>query len=257
MGKCHLPEGSQRHLGWVKEKSKYGICDVFLSWCTKLSLVILTILGWILQVQFQFTLLTDTLYSPLPPDLRPAPDYDQDDDCAPPKTIVAVEVQDTKNGATHYWSLDKLRWVRNLHLSVDLLTIRGSLINHQFDWLFIISQRLELMRLVYNEEVTETPTPTPSAAIEPPPLLRCLSQCPPSPSRFSLSNLIPSRLVPSYLYQSLIPFYSSFFFHCICFCIVLKLLAFFNNLSIYLLDFSFCFQYVCCIVMAPTSLFFI
>jgi hypothetical protein len=24
--------------------------------------------------------------------------------------VVAVEVQDTKNGATHYWSLEKLRW---------------------------------------------------------------------------------------------------------------------------------------------------
>lgn len=28
-----------------------------------------------------------------------------------PRTIVAVEVQDTKNGATHYWTLDKLRFV--------------------------------------------------------------------------------------------------------------------------------------------------
>ncbi|KRT82690.1 Kinesin, partial [Oryctes borbonicus] len=80
------------------------------------------------KVQFQFTLLTDTLYSPLPPDLRPAPDYDQDDDCAPPKTIVAVEVQDTKNGATHYWSLDKLR------------------------------QRLELMREMYHNEAEMSPT---------------------------------------------------------------------------------------------------
>lgn len=61
------------------------------------------------QVQFQFTLLTDTLYSPLPQDLRPTIDYDQDEDTTLPRTIVAVEVQDVKNGATHYWSLDKLR----------------------------------------------------------------------------------------------------------------------------------------------------
>lgn len=61
------------------------------------------------QVQFQFTLLTDTLYSPLPPDLRPVIDFDQDEDATIPRTIVAVEVQDIKNGATHYWSLDKLR----------------------------------------------------------------------------------------------------------------------------------------------------
>lgn len=68
--------------------------------------------------------------------------------------------------------------------------------------LITISQRLELMRLVYNEEVTETPSsiPAPPSTVEPAPLLRCLSQCPPSPSRFSLSNLIPSRLVPSYTY---------------------------------------------------------
>jgi len=26
------------------------------------------------------------------------------------KTVVGVEVQDLKNGATHYWSLDKLRY---------------------------------------------------------------------------------------------------------------------------------------------------
>lgn len=64
---------------------------------------------YLLQVQFQFTLLTDTLYSPLPADLRPVYDYDQEDDVPLPKTIVAVEVQDLKNGATHYWSLDKLR----------------------------------------------------------------------------------------------------------------------------------------------------
>ncbi|CAH1116318.1 unnamed protein product [Phaedon cochleariae] len=80
------------------------------------------------KVQFQFTLLTDTLYSPLPADLRPAIDYDQDDDVTIPRTIVAVEVQDIKNGATHYWSLDKLR------------------------------QRLELMREMYHNEAEMSPT---------------------------------------------------------------------------------------------------
>ncbi|CAG9857792.1 unnamed protein product [Phyllotreta striolata] len=84
------------------------------------------------KVQFQFTLLTDTLYSPLPVDLRPPPphDYDRDDDASStPKTLVAVEVQDAKNGATHYWSLDKLR------------------------------QRLELMREMYHNEA-EAASPT-------------------------------------------------------------------------------------------------
>lgn len=65
------------------------------------------------KVQFQFTLLTDTLYSPLPPELASSASPLQNDDefGTPPvsKTLVAVEVTDTKNGATHYWSLEKLR----------------------------------------------------------------------------------------------------------------------------------------------------
>ncbi|XP_032586365.2 kinesin-like protein unc-104 isoform X4 [Drosophila mojavensis] len=78
------------------------------------------------KVQFQFTLLTDTLYLPLPPELASSvtPMQPEDEYGAPPvsKTLVAVEVTDTKNGATHYWSLEKLRY------------------------------RLELMRQVYNVE---------------------------------------------------------------------------------------------------------
>lgn len=57
-------------------------------------------------------MLTDTLYSPLPPDLLPVVDDVLEEEERPfPRTIVAVEVQDTKNGATHYWTLDKLRFV--------------------------------------------------------------------------------------------------------------------------------------------------
>ncbi|XP_053983681.1 kinesin-like protein unc-104 isoform X15 [Hylaeus anthracinus] len=80
------------------------------------------------KVQFQFTLLTDTLYSPLPPDLLPALDEEEEEERPFPRTIVAVEVQDTKNGATHYWTLDKLR------------------------------QRLELMREMYHNEAELSPT---------------------------------------------------------------------------------------------------
>ncbi|XP_062134211.1 kinesin-like protein unc-104 isoform X7 [Drosophila sulfurigaster albostrigata] len=84
------------------------------------------------KVQFQFTLLTDTLYSPLPPELASsvAPLQQDDEYGAPPvsKTLVAVEVTDTKNGATHYWSLEKLR------------------------------QRLELMREMYHNEAELSPT---------------------------------------------------------------------------------------------------
>ncbi|CAL1684831.1 unnamed protein product [Lasius platythorax] len=80
------------------------------------------------KVQFQFTLLTDTLYSPLPHDLLPVMDDEEEDERPFPRTIVAVEVQDTKNGATHYWTLDKLR------------------------------QRLELMREMYHNEAELSPT---------------------------------------------------------------------------------------------------
>ncbi|XP_077168436.1 kinesin-like protein KIF1B isoform X5 [Paroedura picta] len=61
------------------------------------------------KVQFQFVLLTDTLYSPLPPELLPPEAEKSHDDRPFPRTVVAVEVQDLKNGATHYWSLEKLK----------------------------------------------------------------------------------------------------------------------------------------------------
>lgn len=67
------------------------------------------------RVQFQFVLLTDTIYSPIPPELVPrSEEIDSDDDEVDldrpyPRTIVAVEVLDTKNGATYLWSLQKLR----------------------------------------------------------------------------------------------------------------------------------------------------
>ncbi|XP_054265654.1 kinesin-like protein unc-104 [Macrosteles quadrilineatus] len=81
------------------------------------------------RVQFQFTLLTDTLYSPLPPDMIPVAEDEAEEEERPfPRTIVAVEVLDTKNGATHYWTLEKLR------------------------------QRLELMREMYLNEAELSPT---------------------------------------------------------------------------------------------------
>ncbi|XP_036316943.1 kinesin-like protein KIF1B isoform X10 [Pipistrellus kuhlii] len=61
------------------------------------------------KVQFQFVLLTDTLYSPLPPELLPTDTEKTHEDRPFPRTVVAVEVQDLKNGATHYWSLEKLK----------------------------------------------------------------------------------------------------------------------------------------------------
>ncbi|XP_072744087.1 kinesin-like protein unc-104 isoform X7 [Anoplolepis gracilipes] len=107
------------------------------------------------KVQFQFTLLTDTLYSPLPSDLLPVMDDEDEDERPFPRTIVAVEVQDTKNGATHYWTLDKLR------------------------------QRLELMRHVYNEDSSPS---TPEVKED---IFQCLTVY--SNPKFSLANLLPSR----------------------------------------------------------------
>ncbi|KAL1122335.1 hypothetical protein AAG570_003740 [Ranatra chinensis] len=104
------------------------------------------------RVQFQFTLLTDTLYSPLPPDLVPS-DMEEDLDRPYPRTIVAVEVLDTKNGATHYWSLEKLR------------------------------NRLELMRHIYNEDLSSPITPEPRRED----FFQCLNQ------PFTFANLLPSR----------------------------------------------------------------
>jgi kinesin family protein 1 len=64
-------------------------------------------------VQFQFVLLSDTIYSPLSRELSSNSIIQESDDQSKHKlkTIVAVEVQDLKNGATHYWSLEKFRFL--------------------------------------------------------------------------------------------------------------------------------------------------
>jgi kinesin family protein 1 len=66
-------------------------------------------------VQFQFVLLSDTIYSPLSRELTSnsiiQESGDDDQSKHKLKTIVAVEVQDLKNGATHYWSLEKFRFL--------------------------------------------------------------------------------------------------------------------------------------------------
>ena len=43
-------------------------------------------------------------------DLVTVRDPDDDDESPDPKTMVAVEVLETRNGATHFWSLEKLRF---------------------------------------------------------------------------------------------------------------------------------------------------
>lgn len=90
------------------------------------------------RVQFQFVLLTDTMYSPMSEEFLPKMHHEGDDEDDEddednfnrpyPRTVVAVEVLDTKNGANYLWSLRKLR------------------------------SRLELMREMYKNEAEISPT---------------------------------------------------------------------------------------------------
>ena len=71
------------------------------------------------RVQFQFILMKDTIYSPMPPEIVAAStsgNTDTDGEAKSganiqtfSKTVVAVEVLDTKSGAVHVWSLPELR----------------------------------------------------------------------------------------------------------------------------------------------------
>uniref|UniRef100_A0ABD2XEL7 Kinesin-like protein unc-104 n=1 Tax=Trichogramma kaykai TaxID=54128 RepID=A0ABD2XEL7_9HYME len=118
------------------------------------------------KVQFQFTLLTDTLYSPLPPDLLPVED-DEEEERPFPRTIVAVEVQDLKNGATHYWTLDKLRQrlelmrhVYNGDSDVSPPEVFEDVVQSKLSLSYLLPsrQRLELMREMYHNEAELSPT---------------------------------------------------------------------------------------------------
>ncbi|XP_075762877.1 kinesin-like protein KIF1B isoform X11 [Pelodiscus sinensis] len=83
------------------------------------------------KVQFQFVLLTDTLYSPLPPELLPTEAEKARNNRPFPRTVVAVEVQDLKNGATHYWSLEKLK--QRLELMREMYDRAGEMASNSQD----------------------------------------------------------------------------------------------------------------------------
>ncbi|XP_074874195.1 kinesin-like protein KIF1B isoform X7 [Carettochelys insculpta] len=83
------------------------------------------------KVQFQFVLLTDTLYSPLPPELLPTESEKTRSNRSSPRTVVAVEVQDLKNGATHYWSLEKLK--QRLELMREMYDRAGEMASNTHD----------------------------------------------------------------------------------------------------------------------------
>ncbi|KRY33907.1 Kinesin-like protein [Trichinella spiralis] len=113
-------------------------------------------------VQFQFVLLTDTMYSPLPPDLLPP---GEDLSCRPyPKTVVAVEVQDLKNGAVHFWTM----------------------------LLSVYRQRLTHMRAIYNVELYVSPLITPDSTHAEQNLFQCWSACS-NQSHFNFCHLAPNR----------------------------------------------------------------
>ncbi|XP_073172575.1 kinesin-like protein KIF1B isoform X6 [Lepidochelys kempii] len=83
------------------------------------------------KVQFQFVLLTNTLYSPLPPELLPNESEKTRNNRPFPRTVVAVEVQDVKNGATHYWSLEKLK--QRLELMREMYDRAGEMASNAQD----------------------------------------------------------------------------------------------------------------------------
>ncbi|KAF2354987.1 Kinesin-like KIF1-type [Trinorchestia longiramus] len=138
---CHWTERETSLASWAFRKWKYhqftSLRDdlwgnaIFLKEANAISVELKK------RVQFQFTLLTATPYSTLPADFQAVIDEeqdsddeeDEDEDEAPrPRTVVGVEVTDTHNMATHYWTLKKLR------------------------------HRVELMRLLYDAEPFSPPT---------------------------------------------------------------------------------------------------
>ncbi|XP_032596784.1 kinesin-like protein unc-104 isoform X5 [Drosophila grimshawi] len=142
------------------------------------------------KVQFQFTLLTDTLYSPLPPELASSVTPTQPDDeyGAPPvsKTLVAVEVTDTKNGATHYWSLEKLRY--RLELMRQVYNVESPPSSMLFDTSSLEGGAYMMIDLGAPPPAQQVPNVEPVAELKPPQLRQAAS-----PSRLTLANLIPSR----------------------------------------------------------------
>ncbi|KAL3098348.1 hypothetical protein niasHS_000360 [Heterodera schachtii] len=120
------------------------------------------------RVEFQFVLLTDTMYSPLSPELLPP---GENLSLRPyPKTVVAVQVRDLKNGALHYWSLEKLKSrledMRRLYNSdandatpdrADLNTM-GDLLNIMFPVNGLAPQRTKASKREKEDRDRETPT---------------------------------------------------------------------------------------------------
>ncbi|PWA14380.1 hypothetical protein CCH79_00011081 [Gambusia affinis] len=127
------------------------------------------------HVQFQFVLLTDTLYSPLPPDLLPPEATEDRESRHFPRTIVAVEVQDQKNGATHFWTLEKLRQRLDLMREMydraadvpnntteesESVMTRGDPFYDRFPWFRLVG-RNPIFNTCMSERMSD-PTPSPT-----------------------------------------------------------------------------------------------
>ncbi|KAM9298876.1 kinesin-like protein KIF1B isoform 3-T3 [Gastrophryne carolinensis] len=131
------------------------------------------------KVQFQFVLLTDTLFSPLPPELLPPEAEKLAVDQPFPRTVVAVEVQDLKNGATHYWSMEKLRlrleqmremydrageMASNVQDEPDTVITGGDPFYDRFHWFKLVGSSPIFHGCVNERLADRTPSPTFSTA---------------------------------------------------------------------------------------------
>ena len=107
--------GGQRHISRAKKEGSVSIrASHGYTLFPNASRYLIFCKAWSLSNILHHYILYDILYLAfyslfLFTDLVTLRDPDDDDDTPEPKTIVAVEVLDTKNGSTHYWSLDKLR----------------------------------------------------------------------------------------------------------------------------------------------------
>ncbi|KAG7261140.1 hypothetical protein CRUP_005288, partial [Coryphaenoides rupestris] len=121
------------------------------------------------ELKKKFVLLTDTLYSPLPPELL-APEPHKERHARPfPRTVVAVEVQDLKNGATHYWQ--RLEQMREMYdragemASTNQDDCDGALTGNdpfydRFHWFKLVGSAPIFHGCVNEHLVDRTPSPT-------------------------------------------------------------------------------------------------
>ncbi|XP_048586987.1 kinesin-like protein unc-104 isoform X2 [Nematostella vectensis] len=110
------------------------------------------------KVEFQFMLLSDTLFTPMPDSFKP--------ELGDRSTAVAVEVRDEKNGATHHWTLKKLRerladmrymYETEADTSINVTFESGDPFYDDFPWFKLVGRSLVyLSNLVYGAHLEQT-----------------------------------------------------------------------------------------------------